>query len=585
MKTVMVPQPARVFGFGDFRLHAAKRLLLRRDGKPVSLTPKAYETLAYLVERAGAVVDKDELMRAIWPDTAVEENNLTQNVSLLRRALGERRGEHRYIATVPGRGYQFVAGVQAGAAMPACSEPAAPASIAVLPFVNISGDPDGEYFGDGLAEELIDAFAKLAPVRVVARTSAFSFKGRHADVREIAERLGANLVLEGSVRKSGNRLRISARLVDAADGYQLWSECYDREIGGGGIFEVQDEITPAVVDALKLKLQVGEKPPAVRRTAETVRARELYQKGRFHSFRMTRSGIEAGVPCFEEAAELDPSNALGQVGLAHAYRMFGLSLDMPTSEVGPRATAAARKAVEMDGTLAEAHAVLGFSLFMYEWAWSAAEKHARRSLELNPNSVDSLWMYAHLCSNAGRHEEALAQIARARELDPLSGLINSMEGQFLLHAGRVDEAIARLREAIEIDPQSRVGHMFLASAYIERGLFAEAIAEAGAASALSLATQQIAYESYAKAKLRKRADARKALERLLQLSTKRYVPPYNVALAYMGLDDVTGALTWLDRAFEERDPRMVFLKVEPKWKSLHDNGRYVRLLKRMNFLP
>src|SRR5215467_9003737 len=394
----MGAQPARIYGFGDFRLHVGKRLLLGRDGKPVSLTPKAYDTLAYLVERAGTVVDKDELMRAIWPDTAVEENNLNQNVSLLRRALGEGRGEHRYIATVPGRGYQFVAGVKVGAAMPAGSESAAPASIAVLPFVNISGDPDGEYFGDGLAEELIDAFSKLAPVRVVARTSAFSFKGRQADVREIADRLGANLVLEGSVRKSGNRLRISARLVDAADGYQLWSECYNREVGGGGIFEVQDEITPAIMDALKMKLP-GHENSARPGHPENVRSRELYLKGRFHSFRLTRSGIEAGIPCFEEAIELDRSYALAQVGLAHAYRMFGMSLDMPTSEVGPKAIAAARKAVEMDGNLAEAHAALSLSLFFYEWEWSAAEKHVKRALELDPNSADSRWIYAHLCSN------------------------------------------------------------------------------------------------------------------------------------------------------------------------------------------
>jgi len=583
MKAVMAPQTARIYRFGDFRLNAGKRLLSGPDGKPVSLTPKAYDTLAFLVERAGSVINKDELMAAIWPDTAVEENNLTQNVSLLRRVLGEGRGEHRYIATVPGRGYQFVAGVKVGGAMPASSEPAAAASIAVLPFVNMSGDPDVEYFGDGLAEELIDAFSKLGPMRVVARTSAFSFRGRQADVREIADRLGANLVLEGSVRKSGNRLRIIARLVDAVDGYQLWSECYDRDVGGGGIFEIQDQITPAVVDALKLKLPGGEKA-SVRRPTENIKARELYLKGRFHSFRMTRSGIETGVPYFEEAVELDPSYALGQVGLAHAYRMFGLSLDMPTNEVGPKATAAARKAVEMDESLAEAHAVLGFSLFIYEWAWSAAEKHAKRALELNPNSADSLWMYAHLFSNLGRHEEALALAARAREVDPLSGLINAMEGQFLLHAGRTEEAIARLREAIEIDPKSRVGHMFLASAYIETCRFSEAIAEAGAASALSLATQQIAYESYANAKLGKRADARNALTKLLELSTKRYVPPYNIALTYMGLGEGSEALTWLDRAFEERDPRMVFLKVEPKWKSLHDNGRYVRLLNRMNLL-
>ena len=579
----MGPQPARIYGFGDFRLHAGKRLLLGRDGKPVSLTPKAYDTLAYLVERAGAVVDKDELMRAIWPDTAVEENNLNQNVSLLRRALGEGRGEHRYIATVPGRGYQFVAGVKLAGPTPAGSERPA-ASIAVLPFVNVSADPDCEYFGDGLAEELIDAFSKLAPVRVVARTSSFSFKGRQADVREIADRLGANLVLEGSVRKSGNRLRISARLVDAADGYQLWSECYNREVGGGGIFEVQDEITPAIMDALKMKLP-GRENPARPGHPENVRSRELYLKGRFHSFRLTRSGIEAGIPCFEEAIELDRSYALAQVGLAHAYRMFGMSLDMPTSEVGPKAIAAARKAVEMDGNLAEAHAALSLSLFFYDWEWSAAEKHARRAVALGLNSADAHWIYAHLCSNVGRHAESLALISRARELDPLSGLINAMEGQFLLHAGRTGEAIARLREAIELDQKSRVAHMFLASAYIETGLFSEAIAEAGAANALSLATQQIAYESYANAKLGKSGDARNALERLLQLSTKRYVPPYNIALTYMGLGEGTEALTWLDRAFEERDPRMVFLKVEPKWKSLHDNDRYVRLLKRMNLLP
>ena len=569
---------AQVYGFGDFRLDPGKRLLIGRDGTPIVLTPKAYDTLAYLVERAGAVIHKDELMQAIWPDTAVEENNLSQNISLLRRALGDGRGEHRYIATVPGRGYQFVAGVKAASARTATA--AAP-SIAVLPFVNVSADPECEFFGDGLAEDLIHAFSKLVPVRVVARTSAFSFKGKQADVREIADQLGANLVLEGSVRKSGNRLRITARLVDATDGYELWSESYDRE-AGGGIFEAQDEITPAVVDALKLRLRAALKSTAPH-PADNGRARGLYLKGRFHSFRMTRSGIETGIPCFEEAKDSEPCYALAQVGLAHAYRMFGLSLDMPASEVGPKAKAAALQAVEMDGNLAEAHAVLAFSLFMYEWAWDAAEKHCQRALELDPNSADSHWVYAHLCSNVGRHKEALAKIARARELDPLSGLINAMEGQFLLHAGRTDEAIARLREAIELDSRSRVAHMFAASAYIEKGLFSEAVAEAGAAHALSpSATQHLAYEAYANAKLGKQAEARKALENLLHLSRDRYVPPYNIALTYMGLDNLVEALTWLERAFEDRDPRMIFLKVEPKWRDLRDHPRFIRLLARLN---
>ena len=282
---------ARAYGFGEFRLDPGKRLLLGRDGAPISLTPKAYETLAYLVKRSGAVVHKDELMQAIWPDTAVEENNLTQNISTIRRVLGEERGHYRYIATVPGRGYQFVAGVKVDGPESVLNESAGAASIAVLPFVNVGGDADCEYFGDGLAEELINAFSKLEPMRVVARTSAFSFKGKQADVRQIADQLGANLVLEGSVRKSGNRLRITARLIDASDGYQLWSESYDRVLGGGGIFEVQDELTPAVVDALKLKLPCGAKAIVPQRRTGNVRKHELYLKGQFHSLRMTRTGI------------------------------------------------------------------------------------------------------------------------------------------------------------------------------------------------------------------------------------------------------------------------------------------------------
>jgi TolB-like protein/Tfp pilus assembly protein PilF len=578
----MPSRAARVYGFGDFRLDPGKRLLMGRDGTPISLKPKAYDTLAYLVERAGAVVHKDELMQAIWPDTVVEENNLTQNISRLRRALGEDRGEHRYIATVPGRGYQFVAGVeeQVGVHRPETTMACATggASIAVLPFVNLSADPDCEYFGDGLAEELIDAFSKLSPVRVVARTSAFSFKGKQADVREIANQLGANLVLEGSVRKSGNRLRITARLVDAADGYQLWSESYDRQIESGDTLAVQDEITPAVVDALKLNLPGG-KRSAPNDPAEDVRARELYLKGRFHSFRLSQSGIHTALPCFEEALELRPSYALAQVGLAHAYRMFGMTLEMPTSVVGPKAIGAARKAVQMDDSLAEAHAVLGFSLFVYEWASSAAEKHLRRALDLDPNSADAHWMYADCCSRLGRHREAVEAIARGRELDPLSGLMNAMEGQFLLHAGRTDEAIARLRETIELDPKSRPAHWFLASAYIEKGFFAEALAEAAAARALSPSnTQMIAYESYANARLGRRAEARQALETLQQLARDRHVPPYSIALVYNGLDEPGEALTWLERAFENRDVFMSFIEVNPIWKNLRDHPRFVRLL-------
>jgi adenylate cyclase len=582
----MASRSARVFEFGDFRLDGGKRRLQRRDGTRLSLTPKAYETLAYLVEHAGTVLDKDELMRAVWPDTSVEENNLTQNISLLRRVLGEGRGDHNYLATVPSRGYQFVARVRVVAPKAAHSGSTQETSIAVLPFVNVSGDPDYEYFGDGLAEELINALSRLEHMRVASRTSAFSFKGRQADVREIAGKLGVTLVLEGSLRRSGNRLRITAQLIDAGDGYHLWSERYDRDAEMRDIFEVQDEITLAIVDALKLKLTLVERSCVLKHHTKNVKAHELYLKGRFHLFRMTPSGIQSGMSYFQEAIRADPSDAHAQVGLAHAYRMCALSLEMPPDDVLPKARVAAEKAIDLDRTLAEAHAVLAFNIFWHEWLWKTAEKHFKRALELDQKSADTHWMFAPLCSNTGRHREALAEVALARELDPLSGLVNAMEGQFLLHAGRTDEAQVRLREALELDPNSRVAHLFAASAHIEKGLFTEAVAEARASGVLSPGSSQATtFEAYANAKLGRRVAARAALDQLLKLSRDRFVPPYHIAIIYNGLDETAEALTWLERGFEQRDPKMVFLKVEPKWKNLRDDPRFVRLLKGMNLFP
>jgi len=575
---------AGAYEFGDFRLDRRQRLLLRRDGTPVPLTAKAFDTLTCLLEHAGSVLDKEELMRAVWPDTAVEENNLNQNISQLRRALGEGRGDHRYIATVPSRGYQFVARVRPGAGPAAAPGATGTPSIAVLPFANVSTDAEYEYFGDGLADDLISALSRREGLRVVARTSAFSFKGRPLDVRRIAERLGVNFVLEGSVRKSGTRLRVTAQLVNAADGYQLWSDRYDREIELRDIFEVQDEIALAVLEALKLNLP-GPPTTVVTPRTENAAAHELYLKGRFHLFRMTHSGIEAGLRYFERARDEDPSYALAHVGLAHAYRMYALSLERPPGEVGPKGKAAALNALEIDDTLAEAHAVLAFHVYWFEWAWNTAEKHFARALELDPNSADTHWMYAHLPSNAGRHAQALAAIARARALDPLSGLINAMEGQFLLHAGRTDEAIARLRDAIELEPRSRVAHLFAASAYIEQGSFDDAVAEAGAARALTPSnTQALALEAYANAGRGKHSEAEAALAELLELSKERYVSPYHVAIACNGLNEPAEAIARLERGFEEHDPMMVFLYVEPKWRNLRGEPRMVRLLKRMKFL-
>src|SRR4051812_30966929 len=573
----------RLYEFGDFCLDQGRRTLLGRDGAPVALAAKAFETLAYLVERAGSVVDKDELMRAVWPDTAVEENNLTQNISLLRRLFGEGRGEHRYIATVPGRGYQLVAPVRV-ATPPVPHEPPATVSVAVLPFVNVSADPEYDFFADGLADELIVALSQIDRVRVIARTSAFSFKGTQADIRSIADTLGVSLVLEGSVRKSGTRLRVTADLVNATDGCQVWSARYDREMEMRDIFDVQDELTRAVLDAVRPNLPVQQAIVTKHRTNSVV-AHELYLKGRFHLFRMTQPGIEAGVQYFERAVEADPTYALAHVGLAHAHRMHALSLELPPSEIGPKAKAAALEAVALDPLLAEAHAVLAFNIYWFEWAWETSESHFARALELDPDSADTLWMYAHLPSNAGRHAQALTAISHARSLDPLSGLITAMEGQMLLHAGRTDEALDRLRDAIELEPRSRVAHLFAARAYIEKGAFDAAAAEAEAARLLAPAnTQALAFEACANARRGEHRKAEASRARLLELSRERYVSPYHIAIACNGLNKPAEAIAWLERAFEARDPMMVFLNVEPSWRNLRDTARFRVLLKKMKFL-
>jgi TolB-like protein len=314
----MSQQPGTVYAFGEFQVEPGKRRLLHRDGEHVALTPKAFDTLLHLVEHSGQVLDKEDLMAAVWPDTAVEQNNLTQCISTLRRVLGERCGEHQFIVTVPGRGYRFVADVitRTNTGQPGALDhrpPTSDVTIAVLPFTNISADAENEYFCDGLAEELTNALAKLDRMRVVARTSAHAFKGKQADVREIGRKLGVGTVLEGSVRKSGDRLRITVQLVNVADGYHLWSEGYDRRMQD--IFDIQDEITLAVVAALKVRLLGAEKAAVLKRHTASPEAYHLYLKGRFYWYKATPDDLLKSRDYFQRAIDCDPAYALGYCGL------------------------------------------------------------------------------------------------------------------------------------------------------------------------------------------------------------------------------------------------------------------------------
>jgi tetratricopeptide (TPR) repeat protein len=312
-------------------------------------------------------------------------------------------------------------------------------------------------------------------------------------------------------------------------------------------------------------------------------AYQLYLKGHYHVLKLTPPEIQTGISYFEQAIDIDPSYALAYVGLADAYRS-ALSSDTPPAEFLPKAKVAAQKAIGIEDTLADAHAELGFIIFWYDWDWNAAENQFKRALELDPNDADTHLFYAHLLSNIGRHAEGLAEVKRARELEPLNLRTSALEGQFLIHAGRTDEALASLQRIIELQPNFAFAHLFASSAYIEKGMFADAIAEARKATELNGAnSHSVAFLGYALAKSGKTAEARAELEGLLKRSTERYVPPYYIALVYNGLGARAETLAWMERGYKERDAKMVFLKVEPKWNNLRSDPRFQDLERRVGF--
>ena len=453
-------------------------------------------------------------------------------------------------------------------------------SIAVMPFVNEGGTSEVEYLSDGMTESLINGLSRLPNLSVKARSSVFRYKGKDVDPQRIASELSVQAILNGRVVQRGDNLTLYLSLVDARDGNQLWGEQYDRKIAD--LVSLQREIARDVSQKLRSRLSGAEEQKVTKDYTANAEAYQLYLKGRFNVFKLTPPEVKTGISYFQEAIQLDPNYALAYVGLADAYRSLALGGEMAPTEFLPKSKAAGQRALEIDDSLAEAHTALGMTMFWYDWNWSAVENQFKRALELNPNSAETHQFYAHLLSNTGRHVEALAEIKRARELDPYSPFLNTLEGQFLLHAGKPDEALARLRETFELAPGFWFPHLFASSAYIEKGMFLEAIIEARRATELSSAqTVSAANEGYALAKLGKYEEARIVLDRLLKLSKERFVPPCHIALLYNGLGERNEAFAWLERGFEQRDPKMAFLKVEPKWNNLRDDPRFVDLIRRV----
>ncbi len=450
-------------------------------------------------------------------------------------------------------------------------------SIAVLPFINMSADPEQEYFCDGMAEEIINALSQVEGLNVIARTSTFVFKDKQKDIAEIGRKLNVETVLEGSVRKAGNQLRITAQLINVTDGYHLWSKKFDKEMKD--IFAIQDEISLSIVEALKVKLLKTEKAAIVKRYTEDMEAYNLHLKGNYYWQMLTKEGFDKAIECFEQALQKDPHYALAYAGLASVYWASSYFGNVPSNEAYPRAIEYAKKALDMDQSLADAHATLGIINANYDWNWKAAEQEFKQALQLNPNYALIHLRYSISLTFTGRHEESIYEIKRAQELDPLSSYINAIVGHIFSHAGRYDEAIEVLRMTITMNPNYWLSHYFLGYAYIGKSMIEEAIAEFEKAVDLSggapLVVSKLAAAYYESGK---KAKTEELLASLEQRSRDGYVQPICFYVIHKVRGDQDKAFEWMKRACEERDSYLPWLRVtavdryripdEPRYKAL-----------------
>jgi adenylate cyclase len=452
--------------------------------------------------------------------------------------------------------------------------------LAVLPLTNISTDSGGGYFVDGMTEELISTLSRIPGLGVIARTSAMHYRGTDKTVAQVAHELGVQSVVEGSVRKSGRRIRIAVRLVDAVREEDLWSANYDRELQD--VFAIQRDIAIRIGRALKIRLVRRDRPTTEAHSDPSANAHDLYLQGRFQWNLRSEPGLREAVKLFDQAVTKDRSFALAYCGIADAWSQIGwLEFSAPT-EAFPKAREAAEKALVLDDHLAEAHASLGFVRFLYERDWEGARAELQRAIDLNPGYPVGHQFYADYLKALGRFDEAFAEMTRALELDPISMAVNTGFGHVLYLAREFDAAINQYRKALEIDPAFGPAHLWFGRPYLQKGMYKEAIAEiqkavdSSGGSTISLAVLAHAYASAGN-----KSEARKILQDLLERSRTRYIPSYWVALIFVGLGDIDQSIAWLERAYEERSSWLVWIGVEPRFDPLRTDPRFVSLLRRM----
>ncbi|HEV8202205.1 MAG TPA: tetratricopeptide repeat protein [Candidatus Polarisedimenticolia bacterium] len=454
--------------------------------------------------------------------------------------------------------------------------------LAVLPLQNLSGDPNEEYFSDGLTEELITQLSRLQPdhLAVIARTSTMQYKGTAKRVDAIGRELGADFLLEGSVRRAGGQVRVSAQLIRISDQTHVWAESYQRE--AHDVLALQSDVAAAVAGAVSLRLTPRQRADLASARPVVPASYQLYLRGRYLWNQRTEDGLQKSIASFQQALVEDPTHAAAYSALADAYNVLGNWGMVPPKDAYPNAKAAASKALGLDARLAEAHIALAYAIHLYDWNPTAAETEFRRGLELNPNYAPGHQWYAVFLASEGRFEEAVAQITRARELDPLSLIIGDVVGWIDALARRNDDAVREFRKAIELDPRFYPTHYDLGLTYVEMGRYEEAIAELEQARSLAGDTPRtLSGLAYAYAMAQQRDRARTVLDQLRTLSTRRYVPPFDIAVVHAALGERDLAFAWLDRAYEDRHPWLVMLKVTPKVDRLRSDPRFAALLERI----
>ena len=569
-----------IYEFGEFRIEAARRRLLR-NGTRVPLTPKAFDTLLHLVQRNGEILEKEELMRAIWPDTVVEENNLNQNISALRRVLSERRGQPEYILTVPGRGYRFVGKVETvklAAEEPSC------ATLAVLPVENLSAEPEREYLADGLTEELIAALGQIEPehISVIGRTSVMAYKRASRTAAQIGRELNAAYLIESSLRAEGGRLRITSKLIRTRDQVQVWSASYDSE--PSSMLAFQRELSAVLAEQIRLRLSPERLTALERRQTQNPQAYDLYLRGRHLWNQLTSATTRSATEYYTRATRLDPEYALAWCGLADAFSSSPITVDARPLEMLPRARDAASRAFAAQPELAEVQTSIAFFKFWLEWDWPGAEAAYRKAIAIDPHYSLAYRLLGILLSHLARSEEAAFAMQRARELDQLLAVNHALSSQVAFAGRNYDAAVRFARQAITMDPEFWIGHMQLGQAYVELGnseLALQALDKAVRTSGGN--SKPISLRAYLWAKLGQAEQALETLKTLEAISPERYVPPYGMALICAALGRQDQAVQWLDRAFDCRDVHLTFLTIDPKWDRFRSDARFAALLRRCGF--